>query len=109
MNDDSHPDKAVCQFDKNDGRNEKDVSEDCSFDAFHPSKSKQGCLEEAPFILCTSNPTEYISDLAQVNNLLLLYIYIYSINKYSMNGSKSKNMPFYGPGGVGVFCAQSVP
>ena len=26
----------------------------------------QGCLEEAAFILCTSNPTEYISDLAQV-------------------------------------------
>ena len=26
----------------------------------------QGCLGEAPFIVCTSNPTEYISDLSQV-------------------------------------------
>ena len=34
----------------------------------------QGCLEEAPFILCTSNPTEYISDLAQVNNCTSIYL-----------------------------------
>ena len=32
--------------------------------------------EEAPFILCTSNPTEYISDLAQVNHLFDQNYYI---------------------------------
>ena len=39
------------------------VDEDCDYD----DDATQGCQEEAPFIFCTSKPTEYISDLAQVN------------------------------------------